>query len=240
MLFHESESSMYKYFYDVFGGVSFWFTSSLLVSEIILLTLFLTKIRSVWFYFVVSVFLFCFAYWLSRFDLTPFPWYYKSGIAATLFLTIGGIYQRYEADIDKFISRVGYVLIVIFYWLFIIWDFDKYSMNFGLMSVNINSLGFIESILGIIMIVGLCKKIKNVSFINHIGKNSIVFYFLSGVVPATISTIIMRFVEINYLSVIMIVVLSLVLGSCINYVINKYFKFLLDLRCLIKTKKLIL
>ena len=232
ILFHKGDVSVGKYFYDVWGGISFWFTSALLVSQFVLLTLFLSKNRNIWFYLLISVGLFVFAYWLSRVDITPFPWYYKSGLAAILFLTLGGIYYKYESVIDKFIGLCGYIIIFVIYWLAMIWDFNSHSMRFGLLSVDINLLGFVVVLLGIVMLVGVCKTLDSIKMINYIGENSIVFYFLSGVVPATISTIFKCFVAINYIYVLLIALLSIMVSCGLCFLINRYFKFLLDLRFL--------
>ena len=230
ILFNNGDVSVGEYFYDVWGGISFWFTSALLVSQIVLLTLFLLNNRNIWFYFIVSAGLFAFAYWLSRVDITPFPWYYKSGLAATLFLTLGGVYQRYELAIDKFVGKIGYVVVFIVYCVCMIWDFNTHSMRFGLMSVNINLLGFVVALLGIVMLVGVCKKLNSIKIVNYIGENSIVFYFLSGAVPATISTIFKCFFAINYFYVLLIALLSIIVSCGLCFLINRYFKFLLDLR----------
>lgn len=37
LLFHDKDISIVQYVYDVFGGISFWFTSSIVVAQIILL-----------------------------------------------------------------------------------------------------------------------------------------------------------------------------------------------------------
>ena len=95
VMFHSGEMDFGRYFYDVWGGVSFWFTSALMVAQLVLLTLLFTQQRSVWVYLSISVGLFIFAYYLMSVDITSFPWYYKSGLAATLFMVLGGVYQKY-------------------------------------------------------------------------------------------------------------------------------------------------
>lgn len=230
IIFNNADVSIGKYFYDVWGGISFWFISALFVSQSVLLTLFLMNNRNIWFYFVISVLLFAFAYWLSIIDSTPFPWCYKSGLAATLFLTFGGIYQRYELVIDKVVGKIGYVVVFFIYWLCVIWDFNIYSMRFVLMSVNFNLLGFVVAMLGIVMLVGVCKKLNSIKIINYIGENSIIFYFLSGAVPAMISTIFKYFFITNYFYVLLITLLSIIVSCVLCFFINRYFRFLLDLR----------
>lgn len=233
IFFNRENIYISQYFYNVFGGISFWFTSALLISQIVLLTLFLFNNRNIWFSFFISLGLFIFAYWLSRIDTTPFPWYYKSGLAATLFLSFGGIYWKYELLIDKLIGNIGYILIVVIYWVLMIWDFDSHFIDSYLISVNFNFLGIITALLGIVMLVGVCKKLNSIKIINYIGENSIIFYFLSGAVPATISTIFKYFFAINYFYVLLITLLSMIVSCGLCFLINKYFKFLLDFRLIL-------
>lgn len=233
ILFHNGDVSVGKYFYDVWGGISFWFTSALLVSQFVLLTLFLSKNRNIWFYLLISVGLFVFAYWLSRVEITPFPWYYKSGLAATLFLTLGGVYQRYELEIDSRIGRIGWWIVALVYFNLMIWDFDKHSFDFALMSVKFNFMGMLMTLIGIVFVVGLCKMLNSVRLLEYIGQNSILFYFCSGVVPASLSTLFGMFVEMNYWWVVVIAFVALCVSCVIVMFVNRYFSFLLDLRLML-------
>ena len=222
IMFNSGEMDFGRYFYDVWGGVSFWFTSALAVSQLLLLTLLFTRSRKIWFYFVISVVLFFIAYFLKSVDFTPFPWYYKSGLAATLFMTMGGIYQKYEDWIDSRIGRIGWCLLGFVYWFVMLCNFEKQTMHFGLMRINITLIGGIVSILGICFVVGIAKKIKNERIIKYIGQNSILFYFFSGVVPAFLSTCFDYFVEVNYYLVIIITLISIIFAYILTWVINNY------------------
>lgn len=229
-IFNSGKMDFGSYFYDVWGGVSFWFTSALIVAQLVLLVLLFTKQKSVWFYLVISVGIFCFAYYLARVDITPFPWYYKSGLAATLFMTLGGVYQKYESMIDGRIGRVGWWIVALVYFNLMIWDFNQHSFSFALMSVKFNMMGMVVVLLGIGFIVGLCKVIKGVRWLEYIGKNSILFYFCSGIVPASLSTLFVKFVELNYCWVVVIACLSLLVAYIISLIVNRYLLFLLDFR----------
>ena len=234
VIFNGGGVMLEHYFYNVWGGISFWFTSALIVAQLLLLTLLFTKQKSVWIYLVISVCLFCFAYYLARVDITPFPWYYKSGLAATLFMTLGGVYQEYESWIDNKIGRIGWWIVALVYFNLMIWDFDQHSFAFALMSVKFNMMGMVVTLLGIGFIVGFCRGIKKVSWLEYIGKNSLLFYFCSGIVPASLSTLFVKFVELNYCWVVVIACLSLIVTYIISLIVNRYFLFLLDFRKLKK------
>lgn len=230
VIFHSGEIDFGRYFYDVWGGVSFWFTSALMVAQLVLLTLLFTKQKSVWIYLFISVGLFVFAYYLSRVATTPFPWYYKSGLAATFFMVLGGVYQRYESWIDDRIGRVGWWIVALVYFNLMIWDFDQHFFAFALMSVKFNVMGMFVTLLGVAFVVGLCKVIKGVSWLEYIGQNSILFYFCSGIVPASLSTLFGKIVELNYCWVVVLTIVSLCVSYVIALIVNRYFSFLLDFR----------
>ena len=58
MFFHNTGLSLHQYFYDVFGGISFWFTSSLFVAQLILCTLLFFKIKNIFYYFLIALLFF--------------------------------------------------------------------------------------------------------------------------------------------------------------------------------------
>ena len=102
------------------------------------------------------------------------------------------------------------------------------------MSVKFNMMGMVVVLLGIGFIVGLCKVIKGVRWLEYIGKNSILFYFCSGIVPASLSTFFGKIIVMNYWWVVVIACLSLIVTYIISLIVNRYFSFLLDFRKLKK------
>lgn len=236
LLFHSREISVMKYFYDVFGGISFWFTSTLTISQIILLLLLFIKRESIWPYFLVSILLFATSIYLSDIDTNPFPWYYKSGMGATLFLVLGGIYQHYEEKIEKIgkgkISRLVFLLI---YLCCAVYSLSHNPFHYAMISMNINIEGLLLSILGISFIVAVCKYLPNINLFTFIGRHSIVFYFFSGMLPASIGLICQKiFPEKLYVITIAVAVLSICIGLLLTYGINKYAPWLMDIRKLRK------
>lgn len=235
MVFHSSDASVAQYFYDVFGGVSYWFTSALVVSQLILLTLMLTRIKNIWFYFAASVGLFVIALIVRNFDMTPFPWYYKSGMAATLFMTLGGLYGKYEDVVDKVIGKIGLLLMGIVYVAIMLFVAKTYDLRCGMLSVNVNAAGFAVSLLGIALIVGISKFLPDNNFLNYIGRHSIVFYFFSGVYPAAFGAVAQRIFEAPaYWIVLLVWLMAFICGAATTWFIDRYLPFLLDLRKLKK------
>lgn len=111
MLFHDSGINGSQFMFDVLGGISYWFTSAMVVSQIILLSLiFATKQKSIWIYVGMSIILFFTGLYLNRLRIgsTPdefFPWFYQTGMEYTLIITLGGVYGRYEKRIDRIVRN---------------------------------------------------------------------------------------------------------------------------------------
>ena len=78
-------------------------------------------------------------------------------------------------------------------------------------------------------------KVSDLKGLNYIGKHSITFYFLSGVMPAFFSTIAHHLHHTNIPYLYGVVALFSLAGACIaTYIIGRYLPFLLDLRRLRK------
>ena len=231
LFFHSKDISITQYFYNVFGGISFWFTSTIIVSQIILLCLLFLKKKTVFPYFISSILLFIFAIYLSDIDKTPFPWFYKSGIGATLFLTLGGLYQQYEQKIDKKIGVFSGILLIFIYLGCMLYDINNNSFQYAMMSMKYNIQGLLISILGIDVIVFICKQLPKLNVIEYIGRNSIVFYFFSGALPASIGLVFQKiFPEKTYIITLTVALLSICIGYLLTYVVVKYLPWLTDFR----------
>ena len=141
------EISITQYFYEVFGGISFWFISAIVVSQIILQCLLFIRRKTVWPYFAVSLFLFGLSIFLSDIDKTPFPWYYKSGLGATLFLTLGGIYQQYEKEIEGKFNNKMYATLILLYIACVIYNLNHNVFHNVITTMSFNLGGIVVSIL---------------------------------------------------------------------------------------------
>lgn len=103
------------------------------------------------------------------------------------------------------------------------------------MSVTINSYGVLLSSLGIISIFIIVHYIKPYSFIQFIGENSIVFYFMSGAIPATLATIFKNFYGNTWIA-LFIGFIAIICGYVMTKIIVKYMPFLIDIRSFSKNR----
>ncbi len=80
-----------------FGGCTYWFISALVVSEVIIFILLLTRRRNIFFYFITAWIIYMTGAFICNHNLVlikqypDFPWQYKEGLLAVVFLAGGGI-----------------------------------------------------------------------------------------------------------------------------------------------------
>ena len=235
LLFHDRSVTLMQYCYDVFGGISFWFTSTLTISQIVLLSLLFLRKKTILPYFICSIALFFISIYLSDIDNMPFPWYYKSGIGATFFLALGGLYQQHEQKIDRRIGKLCGLALIAIYLFCMVYTIKNDSCQYAMMSMKYNIQGLLISILGITVIVLICKQLPQLKVLEYIGKNSIVFYFFSGALPASIGLFFQRlFPDKLYIVTLTVALLSICAGYFMTYIVVNFFPWLTDLRKLKK------
>ncbi len=222
--------------FDVWGGISFWFTSALTVAEIFLLILYLLDQKHIWFYAAITFCLFIIGIHFSNSNTNMtaaayFPWFYRTGLIYTFIMVLGGIYQKYEQSIDKYIHIITPTLLI----AYIAIIGTTWNGSFKMLGVGgrCDLPGFFIILCGILFIVYATKKLQSYSLLNFIGKNSLVFYFLSGCLPAAFGSIIGKLCPNGSYSVVILVSLLSAASACgITWFIARFMPFLTDLRLL--------
>lgn len=80
------------------GGCTYWFTSALVIAELLVLLLLFTRRKSIWFYLISTSFVFGIGKYMCRegFEFSnqypSCPWQYKEGLLSIIFLGLGGMY----------------------------------------------------------------------------------------------------------------------------------------------------
>lgn len=170
--------------YKTIGGGTYWFTSALVVAELILLILLCTRKKNIWFYATVSLALGLAGVMIVHHDvLKSGIWAWRQGLIALIFLALGGLYWRYEKQIDKLMSW-WFVLPILVVYLVMIVRLKDYS-NPLISTLTIQPLGFVTSAIACLLLVWLCKKLPELKPLTFIGQNSLGFYFMSGALPIT-------------------------------------------------------
>lgn len=235
MVIRGQEINALDFVEDTFLGEAMWFTSALVVAQLLLFILLKCKVRNIAVYVLWTVILTCIANLLTTFGCTLNYFYFRSGMIASLFLVFGGIYLKYENKISNLLRNKWCVYINIF--LFITYVYMAIRTDIFNCSVNsgyVNFCGIIAASYISILIISAIKKLSDITIISYIGKNSILFYFLSGGIPNVLAIIAYPMVPHNYLGVSFVCISSLVIAYIASIIINKYFLWLTDFRRLKK------
>ena len=216
-------------FYKTFGGGTYWFTSALAVSELILLLLFFTRKKNIWFYALIS-FALCVAglliVQLGIFDNGIWAW--RQGLIALSFLGVGGLYWRYEKSVDRLMKwRFVIPLLAVYVLILALCE----NTNPLISTLEIQPLGFLTSFIGYVLMIWFCKWMPQIRQLTFIGRNSIGFYFMSGALPITISILTHKLVAgIHIWMMLAICVTCIVMAYVAVMAINRWLPWLWDLR----------
>lgn len=220
------------------GGCTYWFTAALVVAELLIVGMLLTRIRNVWFYFAICYVFFVLGQIMvanewTIFKLNPsLPWQYQNGLYALLFLAFGGMYWKYEATISKWMNRYTLLAMIVTYVVCL--AFEPAYFRVLVSTLDMNVPGILISLLSTIILIELCKKIPSINILNFIGQNTICFYFMSGALPFVVGMAIGKVNGANEFGYIIVFFVSLTFALIGTYIINKWLPWLLDLRKLQK------
>lgn len=236
MLFHSLNLELSQYFYDVFGGVSFWFTSAITISQVVLLLALASNITRLYGFVLLSVLIVVAMPFIRDAFPLAFPWYWKSGLVAVVFMTLGGLIYQYKAVIKKYLT-LSLVLSSLAYAATVIYGAETGGLRYAAMSASFNVSGFFATLSAISFISIISYKwIPSVKLLQFIGNNSIIFYFLSGAIPAAVSSYAVISGLADSFNLLIVSAMSIALGAVCTWIIVKYLPFLTDLRTIKRLK----
>jgi fucose 4-O-acetylase-like acetyltransferase len=226
LFYHNKDISGWGYLYDVLGGISFWFTSAMAIGQLFMLALLRLGINRLRGFIIVSLIVVSVMPLLELLGPSPFPWYWKTGLMTVPWMTLGGLVYWYRKLIYRFRSVCTYCIAAC-YLIALIYSYVIGGVHYAMMSVSFNAQGVGVSVLGIAFVFMLAyRAIPSLKFFQFIGEHSIVFYFLSGVIPATLSSISLLH-PIGWLG---LSVIAVAFGFLLTWVIVTYLPFLTDFR----------
>lgn len=224
------------FLHDTIYGGAIWFTCALTVAELILFLLLLIRVRKWWLYLAVSIALTFVAIYFSKdseglYGTRDVPWFWKGGFIATLFMSLGGIYHKYEKflDTNKPVWIVASVLLVYIIFTSVFKTLISVSINVA----SLNVFGFVASMMGIYLLIEISKRLPATSWVDYVGRHTLVLYFFSGAIPNVLSIVFSQLLPCNLVAYFLISFLSFILALFITYFINHYLEFLVDLRYLL-------
>ncbi len=227
--------SVVSFLTETVGGGTYWFVSALAVAQLLFLLLLLTRSRNIWFYVACSMVFVVIGMaaessGLTIIDVDPsFPWKYKQGMVCTLFLAAGGVYREYEGKLGL---PVGLLILLAFAYLAGSIRHSELMTGYSAYNCQVTPSGFVWSILGIICLIGVCKRLPEWRLLTFIGRNSILFYMMSGSLPFVIIRLVPFVSRDGIISVFITMVVSLAISGLLSALIVKYLPFIKDLRTL--------
>lgn len=220
--------------YKTIGGGTYWFTSALAVAELILLALFCSRRRNIWFYVGICFSLGTIGLVIVRLGfLHSGLWAWRQGLIALIFLALGGLYWRYEKYIDR-LMKWWFVAPLLLVYVVLVIGLKDYS-NPLVSTLSIQPMGFITSAMACLLLVWLCKQFPEMKPLTFIGQNSIGFYFTSGALPITYSMITHKMFPDNHVWLLLVIWVACLLTAFFAVkIINRYLPWLWDLRIIRK------
>lgn len=233
-------------FYETVGGLTYWFTSALVIAELLILLMLMTRIRNIWFYVFWALMLTSLGKVVvdSAFSFVDghsgFPWQWKHGMICTIFMAAGGLYWRYESRIYDLMKGWVTVLLLCIYIICSIFFKDYLYDGYMVSMLLIHPVGILWGILASVLLIETTKRLSKNRFLTFIGVNSIGFYFLSGAIPMTFGVICKRLpVESSVFVHLVIWLTTLVLAYTIVAMLNRYLPWVWDFRLLRKQNKIV-
>lgn len=239
-LAHGNEINLNTYLLDVFGGTAVWFISALIVAQIIGLILVYFFKNKLHLMLIISIFTMFTGFYLASFHPSPFPWYYKSGLVALFFLTLGGVFRQYYEKFKRFISIRNLIISGTLFIAVMLINYYTIHSQQAIMSVTYDNipLGLFNNLLAIFFMIQLSHFLPVIKWLEYIGKNSIVFYFFAGGVPLVIGYLTRTYIPIQgFLMTFIETALCVAIIFPINYIIKRYFAWFLDLSILLNRFK---
>lgn len=227
---------------NVGGGTNYWFTSSIFVAQIFLVCIKSTFPKlNLGILFVISFMASVLVFALNKECSNPFPWYWKSGLIGSFIMVCGGgVYlisdksDSIQSQTSKRVTNIiTFVLFLFCISLYIInlcfFSYHDVKCNIMLLDINVNGLAMM--IISQYVILYVVRKNNEPTYLSYIGKNSLVYYFLSGVIPASLSTLLLKYnLENNSLILFFLWICSLLFATIVVSFINRYAYVLVDLR----------
>ncbi len=237
---HE-EIGVVDFLLETIGGRTFWFTSALVVAELIILLLFLSRKRTIWFYVICLVVIVSLGFFFASINPNTFSldlWAWRRGVLSLTFLGLGGLYWKYEKWIDKYLlnwySFVCLFLLMEFIMYFVLVDASELLVSM----LTLTPLGIIPGVISVLLLVKMCKMLPASKLLTFVGQNSIGFFFLCSGIPMLLGVGFHKIVSSEPVwGLFVVFAVSLAISYIIVYLLNRLVPWVFDLRKLNKDNR---
>lgn len=233
VLMRGGEMDLFIFLRQSIGGCGLWFTPALAVAELLLFCLLIFRKINPYFVLLCSVGFIFIAEFLHKKGVSGFPWFYQTGMLATIFMAMGGVF--FDLEHRKKISElkckeVLYFAGIITYTAVCLTITPPLTINI----LKISLLGYVMAIFSCVIIIHYAKKLPANKIIDRIGSHTLGLYFLSGAIPETLCSITKKLLDFNSIIICGIALVSFLIGIVMNEMMVRFFPFLFDLRLLKK------
>lgn len=180
---------------EVVSGEASWFVSSLIAAEL-LFTIILCISRGK---LLITASLCTLPYILvaCKNDITPFSTLNVSFISIA-FLFAGHAFRRCEHVIDN-INAASYIPLFLLLAIIKVYEYiSGAQMTFYVIQIDNFALFLADTALSSLCLVWLCKRLPTIPPLEYTGSHSLIYYFICGGVPLTVSRLMPRYTEGSY------------------------------------------
>ena len=211
---------------NILLGRASWFIAALIVGELFF-ALLLTKTRGKITWLLTDAIACLIIYYVIPFNQHNY-WQWQDALLAVTFLSAGYIYHQYDNHFNT-INKPLYSLI--FLLILIIIKVYEYHVDLPMRNIAVeNALLFlIDAIIWLLFIISIIKYIPHCRFVEWIGKHCIVYYFLCGGVPLTVSLLLNKigFSYDGYLyRFLMALIIVYIIITALTWFVYRYIPFI--------------
>lgn len=166
---------------------------------------------------------------------TSLPWHIEYMFQAMFYMVVGYIFRyNYEDWLDKHNTLMLRLVAVVFYCIIV---FVPFFAKIKLPMIGDILYQYVASLVGILTLILIAKKIKSNRYINYVGQNTLIYFALHGKAYSIIQTVLKKGATEFYgmilnsmvASSIFCLILSFVLSVVLiipAYIINRWFPFI--------------
>lgn len=225
---------MSEFLWETIGGTTYWFTSALVVAEIIILVMLITRCRNIWIYWIGSLLVMAIGMYMVNKNVNFLYfnhdfWQFKNGLFSIPFLTAGGLFWKYETHIQKIMNKwIIAIMLIAYIIIFHVWHDDLHVL---VSMLDVNWMGYIAGCFASILLIELCKYLPVIKLLTFIGRNSISFYFMSGALPIVLSLTMKYIYDVpSWYGLTIVWLITLIIAYVLTKIFNRYMPWIFDIR----------
>lgn len=215
---------------NIIAGKASWFITTLILSEFLFITILRWSKNKVLMLALTSILGLAVALILSKTTIHN-PWCFQQSLAVFCLLFLGFVFHQYEQYFRHlnwtYVLLSTAVLIVI---LKIIVEKENIVLNIYPLEISNLTFYFMDTIVGISLIIAISKLIAKNKLLEYTGKLSIIIYFLNGGVSVITSRIMNQVgfsYDEQYFRVIILFFINYLIVLFISHMIYQYLPFMI-------------